>query len=155
MHDPLHAFQAAARAYALAVHPHAIPKRVVIYDADGGRIVEVRLHNGCGATTPPEFAALASDVKAGWDFSRKVPVFDGKHLPEIAGRSLAVLRVLAEAPGPVDVDGLRAAWPDYAPAENSIRNQVAELRKLLKRLWPDWSGDPLPASGSGYSLEIR
>lgn len=113
------------------------------------------MHNGIGAPTPPEFAAIQPEVKAGWDFARKIPRFDGKEFPEIAGRSLAVLRVLAEAPGPVDVDGLRAAWPDYQPAENSIRNQVGELRKLLKRLWSDWSGDPLPASGSGYSLEIR
>lgn len=114
-----------------------------------GRCVRLPVHQDDAPAT------LEPEVRPGWDFSRKVPRFDGTERPEIVGRPLAVLKLLAEADEPVGVEDLRAAWGDYTPEEKSVRNMVGELKKVLRALWPHWEGELITGTGAGYRLEIR
>lgn len=150
MSDPLHDLQAAARRYARHVLPGSVPRSLIIRDEHREMIAQVRVPACAGEVEP-----VSPEVRPGWDFSKKIPRFDGAECPDIAGRPLAVLRVLAEAAGPVSVEELRAAWDGYSADDSTIRGAVAALRKKLEKLWPDWEGDLIVSTGAGYGLEIR
>lgn len=151
MSDPLHDLQAAARRYAKHVLPGVAARSLVIRDEHREPIAQVRIPACAGG----EAEVAAPEVRPGWDFSHRIPRFDGTECPDIAGRPLAVLRVLAEAAGPVSVEELRAAWDGYSADDSTIRGAVASLRKKLEKLWPDWEGDLIVSTGAGYGLEIR
>lgn len=147
--DPLHDLQAAVRRYARHVLPGVPPRRVIILDESGERIAEVRTP-ACEDKASP----LVPEVRPGWDFSGTLPRFDGTECM-IHGRPLAVLKMLAEADGPVKVEDLRRAWDGYQAGDSTIRSMVVELRKTLKRLFPSWEGDLVASTGAGYALELR
>lgn len=147
--DPLHDLQAAARRYARHVLPGAACRRVILFDDHKQKVCDVLLPACAGSDEP-----LVPEVKPGWDFSRTVPRFDGAECA-IHGRPLAVLRMLAEADGPVSVEDLRAAWDGYQAGDSTIRSMVGELRKKMQKLFPMWEGDVLPSTGAGYELGIR
>ncbi len=149
--DPLHDLQAAARRYARHVLPGVAARSLIIRDEHREAIAQVRIPACDG-----EVKTLEPEVREGWDFSRKVPRYNGTDCPDITGKPLAVLRILAEASGQVSVEELRkAAWDGYPADDSTIRGAVASLRKKLEKLWPDWEGDVIVSHGAGYGLEIR
>lgn len=151
--DPLQAFQLSARTIGRAVDPGRAVARVVVLDADGRRIIDLAVPPG--PVLPVALPAAAEQAPPdGWDFSTGTARYDGRRV-DVTGRKLALLKVLAEAPGPVPTDDLRAAWQGYDVSDSGIRWQVVELRKALRRAFPDFEGDPVPASGTGYQLAIR
>lgn len=149
MPNDLPALQRLAFLVGRQIAPNDTPVELVLKLASGrkARLPVLEQHEPVAATE--------AEVRPGWDFSRRVPRYDGVEYPEIAGRPLAVLRVLAEANGPVNVDELRKAWDGYAADESTIRGAVAALRKKLVKLFPDFEGDPIISTGAGYGLEIR
>lgn len=150
--DPLHDLQSAARRYARHVLPGSVARRIIIVDEHRERIAEVRIPACEDRDAAP---SLVPDVRPGWDFTSRIARYDGTECPDIVGRPLAVLRVLAEANGPVSVDELRAAWDGYQADESTIRGAVASLRRKLAKLWPDWEGEIIVSTGAGYGLELR
>lgn len=129
--------------------PHDTPVELILR-LGSGRVVRLPVDEGGEGTK-----AFEPEARPGWDFSRKVPRYYGVDYPTIMGRPLAVLRLLAAADGPLGVEDLRAAWADYKPEEKSVRNMVGELKKALRALWPDWEGEVITGTGTGYRLEIR
>jgi DNA-binding response OmpR family regulator len=148
--DPLHELQASVRRYARHVLPGSHARRCVILDEHQEEIAAVRVP----ACEGKDAETLAPEVVSGWDFRGHLPRFDGVEYP-ISGRPLAVLRVLGEASGSVSVEDLRAVWDKFDVSDSTIRGAVADLRKRLEKLWPDWEGDVIEATGNGYSLHIR
>lgn len=148
--DPLHQLQAAARSYGDYVYPGFAIRTCVLLD-DAGRRIEVLVPpcSGDGSDGPGE-----PDEIAGWDFSRSVPRFEGVEYP-ISGRQLKVLKILAEADGPVPVEDLRAAWDGYNAGDGTIRELVRELKLKLKKLFPARESEPIESTGAGYALGIR
>jgi hypothetical protein len=148
--DPVQALQAAARRVGCHLVPSAKVGRVVIHDDAGNTILDVMV--------PPGDVQVdergEEEVKPGWDFSGGTPRFNGDDKP-IYGRPLAVLKNLARTAGPVPVEDLRAEWDGYQASDSTIRGTVAELKKKLAKLFPDWEGDAVTSTGGGYKLEIR
>jgi len=147
--DPLHVLQDAARTYGRHVFSGYFAGTLKLYDDAGRKVAEVMVPP-CMAPTEP----FAPEVRPGWDFSRKVPRFDGQE-HAITGRPLTVLRALAGASGPVPVEELREAWDGYQASDSTIRGTVADLRKRLESLWPEWEGDVIESTGAGYVLHVR
>lgn len=149
--DPLRQLQVSARRYGRLVLPGSDIRRVIVLDAAGHKVADVAVPPG--DDTPER--GPDPEVQPGWDFAGNVPLFDGRPVP-IAGRGREVLKVLAEADGPVTTDQLReAVWAGYDASDSAIRFQVVELRKKLLKAFPGWEGDPVPASGAGFELAIR
>jgi hypothetical protein len=146
MPDPVHHLQHAARCVGSHLAPGVAVRRVAVFDEQGRTILDVLV--------PPGVPEKPPEALPGWDFSGNAPRFDGEQ-KKILGRSLQLLRVLAETDGPVSAEQLRAAWPDYTPSESTIRNQVADLRKRLKTAFPSWEGECITSTGAGYQLHIR
>lgn len=96
---------------------------------------------------------LSPAVSPGWHFDDRGVTYNGKPVP-VAGRNRALLRVLAAATAPLKCAELRKAWEDYEIEEDSIRWQIGQLRKILRDVF-EFEGDPIPAKGSGYFLQIR
>lgn len=149
MSDPIRALQAAACSAAVHVAPGEPARRVVVYGAGGGKLLDVAVPAEC-----PPAGDGPGTAAAGWVVTDRGAWFDGEPVP-VKGRSLDVLRVLAAAPGPVGADELRAAWGGYGAEESTVRWQVNQLKKLLKARFPDFEGDPVAATGSGYLLALR
>lgn len=124
--------------------------RVIVF-RHGRKLIDLRVPHCC----PAEETDAKSLPRPGWDFADGRARFDGTLVP-IVGQKLAVLKVLAEARRPLAVDDLKAAWGDEVSDEN-VRWTVGELRKLLQKEFPDWTGaDPISGKkGEGYELVIR
>lgn len=150
--DPLRQLQAAARKCGRHAMPGTTIRRVILLDDANRKVVDVAVP---AAPDEPAERVLEPQVRPGWDFSANVPLFDGAPVP-IAGRGREVLKVLAEADGPVTTDQLRElVWQGYDATDSAIRYQVVELRKKLLKMFPGWEGDPIPASGNGFTLQLR
>lgn len=144
--DPLHALQAAARSYGQHVLPGVQIERVIVVAAGGVKIASVAVPL-CG---PPAIVPVAAE---GWDFAPGETRFDGVLIP-IHGQKLALLKVLAEADGPLTVEQLKVAWLDGIAEDGTIRWTLGELRKALKLLFPGLD-DPITSGPEGYSLALR
>jgi hypothetical protein len=126
-------------------------------------ITRVTLHGPFGksvtiAITPRDIKtaaeeSLTPEVRPGWDFTSHVAKFDGQPI-QIFGRKLGLLRVLAEATGPITIQQMKAGWHDYDPEDGSVRWTVGDLRKTLKQFFPECE-DPISNDDSGYTLTIK
>ena len=152
--DPIRQLQAAARAAGQLVAPGSQVARVCIFGVDGRRIADFTVPIGAVAVKEPPHAQAEEPSRPGWSFSGNSARFDGAPIA-IHGRKLDVLRVLAEADGPLGFEDLRAAWGNYKAEESTIRWTLAELRKDLKRTFIDLEGDPIENTPAGYTLVIR
>jgi DNA-binding response OmpR family regulator len=148
--DPLRALQTAARDYGEMVQPGVHVGRVIIQDANGQQLAALAVP----ATSRAEHASTPAAPLPGWDFSRATPRLDGTEVP-IYGRPLTVLKILANAGGPVLSKELAKAWDRYEPSESTVRGQIAELREKLKELFPLREEQITFIAGAGYQLEIR
>lgn len=152
MLDLLITLQEAARAYGRLVNPGAIAAEVRIRFHDGSK---ASLPVPIMATTPVPAKVYAPTLpESGWSFFNNRPFYDGKPI-DITGQKLRLLRVIAEAEGPLSVDDLRAkAWRDSRTEEVTIRWSVGELRKELRKLF-DFEDDPIPNGPDGYTLALK
>src|SRR6185503_7916522 len=137
--------QAAARAYGKHVFPGVQIERVIVIAAGGVRIASVAVPL-CGESSPPP-------VADGWDFSEPMPRYGGVVVP-IKGQRLSLLKLLAEAPGPLTVEQLKAAWEDGIAEEGTVRWTILKLKEALKSLFPQVA-EPITNGEGGYSLALR
>ena len=155
---PVRNLQAAARAAAEHLCPGITLGRVILIDAAGETIADLKV-------PPPEPADPEPVVQPGeetvvdapgWSFTPTGPAFEGNRVP-IRGRQLDVLRCLVDAAEPMTAHDLRRkCWGGYPAEESTVRWTVNELRKSLKAAFQDWpGGDPIVASGDGYWLALR
>lgn len=126
------------------------PTRVVLYCREKRKIVDLEIPL---TISPNDQAHVEEDVPAGWSIIGNAVMFGGQRIP-IAGRKLDVLRVLIEKEV-ATLEDLRAAWGGTVIEDGTIRWQIVELRKTLAAAFPDYPGDTIPATGNGYSLQIR
>lgn len=89
----------------------------------------------------------------GWHVTDRAAALDGTPVA-LTRRQLDVLRVLVGC-DIASADDLRAAWDGYPAEEGTIRWQVGELRKALKRQFGDFPGDLIESTGTGYRLLLR
>ncbi len=146
--DPLRRLQHAARLAAEHVAPGERAGRVVVFDARGARVLDVLVPASAPAPHEPPDAPAA-----GWVVMDRAATFDGTPV-QLSGRRLDVLRVLVENET-ATVDDLRTAWDGYQAEESTIRWQVGELRKALKKLFGDFPGELIESTGAGYRLLLR
>lgn len=151
--DPVRSLQLAARVAGRHVAPGIQIVRVVLIDVSGERVLAVNVPLGEASEGPTIDAT--PEPRPGWDFAGKVK-FDGTTVP-ITGRKVAVLKLLAEARKPLTVDDLKAAWDGDEVSDENVRWTVGELRKLLLKEFPDWTGtDPIKGTkGEGYELMVK
>jgi hypothetical protein len=146
MNDPIQQLQAAVRRVVAAYAADRSAGEIVITDADGKRLFTLPI---------PQGAAVAeSGPSPGWDFSRTIARFDGIEIP-IYGKPLDLLKLLAAATGPMKLTELFVAWPNYTPAESTVRGHLEELRAKLKALFPLWEEQVTFTPKAGYELAIR
>jgi hypothetical protein len=92
----------------------------------------------------------------GWGFQPGRFAYDGKAYP-LSGRPLQILRLLAEAAGPITVDEIRRAiYAGYDADDTTITSQISRLRSILRELL-ELPADlnPVMASGDGgYTLNL-
>jgi hypothetical protein len=152
--DPIRDAQAAVAAFAAHVAPWCHAARFVVIDSDGKTIASLMIPYGQAAARSPAPQA-AVPAAAGWDFSKGIPRFDGGQVP-IGGRPGEVLKVLAEADGPVKLEVIRKTiWGDYPIGDGTVRFAIAELRRKLAEAFPTWEGDAVGTSTHGYTLLLR
>lgn len=149
--DPVRDLQAAARRAADHSAPGHLARRVVVLGEGGVKLMDVPVP-ACPCGPEPGGAAEAG-AAPGWSSRGDALLFDGEPVP-IRGRNLDVLRVLA-ASELVTVDELRAAWSGYKAEDATVRWQVGELKKALKKLFGDFEGELIEATGAGYRLLLR
>lgn len=147
--EPLKELQRLASRVAGQLAPGEQPARVrvVVYGVTGGRLFDLALP--C-LTNIVEAAPI---TESGWSVRENAVYFNGDALP-IRGRNLDVLRVLIEK-DVATVENLRVAWDGYKAEDSTIRWQVGELKKVLKKQFPDFEGDVIEGTGNGYRLLIR
>jgi DNA-binding response OmpR family regulator len=148
MPDPIKQLQQVARIAAEHVAPGERTARVVVLDSHGVKVLDVRVPASMAVADEPP-----TGTAAGWNVTDRSATFDGQTIA-IKGRNLDVLRVLA-AGDIVTVDELRTAWGEYRAEESTIRWQVSELRKTLKKFFGDFPGDLIESTGTGYRLLLR
>lgn len=148
-HDPLKELQLAAARAAEHTSPGERAFRVVVFGANGAKLLDAAVPACCCGKA----AATGSTVSAGWVVTDRAATFNEVAVP-VKGRSLDVLRVLAGG-DVVSVDELRAAWGDYNAEDGTIRWQVGELRKVLKKQFGDFPGELIESTGAGYRLVLK
>jgi DNA-binding response OmpR family regulator len=148
---PLRALQEAARRAASILHPEDRAVRVIVVGRDGVEIVNVVVPPS-GTHPTPETRADPPAVVPGWSFTERSALFDGKEAA-VGPSRVRLLKVLAEAEGPMTAKELAKATYGANGDEESARFHVRELRKELKAHF-DFEGDPVPNDG-GYRLALR
>ncbi len=146
--DPIKLLQAAARRAADHVGG-GHPGRVVVVDLAGRKLLDVTVPMGAvdkDATDPPA-------VVPGWSFTERAAYFDGTAVPVSPSR-LRLLRVLAEAEGPLMAKELAKLAFDRTADEENVRYHVAALKKDLAKSFADF-GELIPNGGEGYRLALR
>jgi hypothetical protein len=103
-------------------------------------------------SAPPAQVA-APPVVAGWALREGRAYYDGR-LVQVGGRRYDVLAILIGRET-ARTHELRAGWDGYQVEESSVRWQVAELRKTLKALFPEFEGEPIISTTTGYRLVLR
>jgi DNA-binding response OmpR family regulator len=157
--NPILDLQVKARRAAHFTYPGRTVARVILIDESGKKVFDMMI-----PPLPPELES-ASEVEssrpairspvAGWDFSVHIPRFDGRDI-HIQGRKLQVLRVLAEGEGPVPVETIRnTVWDRYTGSDDVVRWTIGELRKALKKEFPEFEGEIITTTGNGYELGVR
>jgi hypothetical protein len=149
MTDPIRNLQSAAASVARHV-AGTVAGRVIVFGPDGRKLLDIAVP-AMVAESPA--VPAEPEIVAGWHFTPAGPKFDGRPIA-IRGRQLTVLKMLAAAEGPVAVPDLRGAWDGYDVEAGTIRGAIIELRKSLKREFPDWE-ESVTAKGDGYTLLIR
>lgn len=125
--------------------------RVRVIGEDGATILDVRIpFRTLAVEREPE---APEPPAAGWAFTDRAATLDGNPV-KLTARSLAVLKVLAGTEV-ADTDDLRTAYGGYQCEDATIRWQIGELRKALKKAVPDFPGEVIEATGSGYRLVLR
>lgn len=137
--DPAKMLQIAARLYGARISPGEVVTRVEVFGSHG-KIASLKVPPPVAASPPPD----------GWDFSRAVPHHNGKPI-EIHGIRAGLLRVLAEAEGPLTLAAIRSRWETQAE-DGTIRWHLARLRTSLSRYFKPPTVEYTP---SGYVLRVR
>lgn len=146
--DALRRLQAAARDYANLVCPGSPAKRVCVL-GDAREVIAELMMPACLC------AEAEPSREKGWDLSGSVPRFDGDEVP-VAGKPLAILKLLAADDGPVKTKDLRRlAWDKNPPDESTVRQHVMDLRDTLAKHFSDWSGEFIATTPHGYHLVYR
>ena len=147
--DPIRQLQTAARAAARHVNPHTRARNVIVLDVNGEQVLDLQVPAGADADAD----GLAPAVRPGWDVDDRRALFDGQPI-RVAASRLRLLRVLAEAEGPLPAKELARLAFDRESDEENARYHVRELRKELKVAFDGFEGEIIPGDG-GYRLVLR
>ena len=150
-HDPLKNLQFAAARAAAHVAPGDRAFRVVVYGADGRKVIDVAVPACCCAQESGGEQAVP--VIAGWLVTEKGARFDDRAVAVGASR-WRLLAVLIGADGKLSAKELARLAFDKDSDEENCRYHINALRKELKAAFPDFEGDILPGEG-GYRLVLR
>src|SRR5262245_1201224 len=148
--EPIRQLQVAVRVAAGHVAPGVTPGRVVVFDAAGDRMIDLRVPPGCPESERAEEPAAV----AGWQVAERVATYDGRPVA-VAPSRLKLLRTLVEADAPMSAKELATAAFDRATDEQNVRYHVKELKRELKVAFPSFDSDVIEGTGEGYRLVLR
>jgi hypothetical protein len=146
--DPVKLLQAAARQVAGRFVPGAVPGAVEIKDAQGRVLFSVAVPAGSDGETQAEDAA---DPPTGWDVDERRALFEGKPV-RVASSRLKLLRVLADARGPLTAEELTDLAFDSQTTLKNTRYHITLLKEELRKAFPSFEGELVEGGDDGYRL---
>jgi DNA-binding response OmpR family regulator len=154
MPDPVKDLLRAAAVAARHIGCRERAARVVVYCAEGLKVIDLHVPHEAlhqGDDSPRQSAA--SEVVPGWRFTDRAAFFDGRPVAVSPSR-VRLLRLLAEADGPLLAREIRDRVYDAQTTEGNVRYHIEMLRDELAAAFPRFEGD-LVTNDGGYRLEMR